>query len=127
MKTFLLWLPMVPIAVANGLLREAWLKKHLPELRAHQVSTVLLVIFLALYIGAVLRAWPPASAGQALAIGLAWVVLTVAFETLLGRYGSGRPWGELWGDYDLLAGRIWILVPLWLLVAPSLFYRWLRG
>lgn len=118
---------MVPIAIGNGVLREAWLKKHFSEPRAHQLSTLLLLVFLALYIGAVLRAWPPASAKQALAIGVAWVVLTVAFETLLGRYGSGRPWGDLWGDYDLLAGKIWILVPLWLLSAPSVFYRWGRG
>jgi hypothetical protein len=118
---------MVTIAVANGLLREAVLKKLLPELQAHQVSTVLLVVFLALYIGAVLRVWPPGSAGHALAIGLGWVVLTVAFETLLGHYISGRSWRELGGDYDLLAGRIWILVPLCLLVSPSLLYRWARA
>ena len=40
MKYFLAWIPMVIIAIANGVLREFTYGEHLTELRAHQVSTV---------------------------------------------------------------------------------------
>jgi hypothetical protein len=41
---------MVLIAVANGALRELWYRKYVGELQAHQISTVLAVLLLAVYI-----------------------------------------------------------------------------
>jgi hypothetical protein len=35
----------------------------------------------------------------------------------LWRAIEGQPWPEVFEDYDVLAGRIWILVPLWTLVS----------
>jgi len=125
-RYFLLWIPMLLLAVANGALRELWLRRSLSELRAHQVSTLTLLLLFAVYIGAAVRFWPPASPGQAFTIGLVWLGLTLAFEFLFGHYASGRPWSALLRDYDLLAGRLWILIPLWILIAPSLFFRWQR-
>lgn len=122
-RYLLLWFPMLGIAFVNGGLREGWIRKHMAELRAHQVSTVLLVLLFAVYIWTVGRAWPPASPGQAWAIGLLWLALTLAFEFLFGHYVSGTAWRALLRDYDLLAGRLWVFVPLWVLIAPSLFYR----
>lgn len=122
-RYLLLWIPMVPIAFGNAALREVWLRKHVGELAARQISTVLLVLLFALYIGFVVRRWPPSSSGQAFAVGLLWLGLTLAFEILLGRYVSGLSWRSLLEDYHVLAGRIWVLVPVWVLVAPYVFYR----
>lgn len=72
---------MVLIAVANGALREAW---GVPR----QVSTIVLIVLLALYIAAVLRRWPLASARQALGVGASWAALTLVFEFGLG-WASG--------------------------------------
>ncbi|HEX7184432.1 MAG TPA: hypothetical protein VF756_21580 [Thermoanaerobaculia bacterium] len=114
---------MLAIAFANGALREAWIRKHAGELQAHQISTALLVLLFSVYIWIVVRVWPPASPRQAFAVGLMWLGLTLAFEFLFGHYVSGLPWSTLLRDYNLLAGRLWALVPLWVLVAPYLFYR----
>jgi len=114
---------MIVIAVANGVLREAWLRKQLSVLRAHQVSTLTLIALLGVYIGAVVRLLPPASAGQALGVGALWLVLTLAFEFLFGHFVSRLPWSKLVQDYDLRGGRLWVLVPVWVLVAPYLFFR----
>lgn len=122
-KYLLLWLPMVLIAVANGALREAWVRKHVGELPAHQISTAMLVLFFGAYIWTVIRLWPPASAGDALAIGLLWLGLTLAFEFLFGHFAAGHPWRRLLQDYNLLAGRVWAVVPIWVAVAPYAFYR----
>jgi 2-hydroxy-6-oxonona-2,4-dienedioate hydrolase len=116
------WLPMVFIAVANGALREAWLSPRLGELRGRQFSTLLLLALFTAYMAVVFRAWPIDSARQAAALGLAWLALTLAFEFLLGRFVSGLAWREMLAQYNLAAGRLWALVPLWIAVAPALFF-----
>jgi hypothetical protein len=122
-KYLLLWFPMLLLAVANGALRESWIRKHVDELRAQQISTILLLLLFAVFSWAVVRFWPPASPGQALAVGLLWLGLTLGFEFLFGHYGSGLSWSRLLADYDLRAGRLWVLVPLWVVAAPYLWFR----
>jgi hypothetical protein len=52
-----------------------------------------------------------------------WLGLTVAFEFLFGHFARGLSWKELLHDYDILSGRLWVLVLLWITVAPYLCYR----
>jgi hypothetical protein len=54
---------------------------------------------------------------------LTWLVLTVIFEFLFGHFVMGHPWSSLFHDYNLLAGRVWVLVLIWIAAAPSIFYR----
>jgi hypothetical protein len=42
----LAWLPGIPIAIANGVLRESWYRPFMAELSVHQVSTASFIIFL---------------------------------------------------------------------------------
>ena len=62
----------------------------------------------------------PATAREAFLIGLVWLALTLAFEFLAGHYGFRTPWKELLADYDVLSGRIWVLVLLTTTLAPLL-------
>jgi hypothetical protein len=114
---------MVAIAVANGFFREAWLVPQLGEHTARQISTLLLLVLFAAYIAAVIRLWPPRSRRGALAVGAIWLLLTLAFEFGLGFFVSGLTWRQMLGEYNLAAGRLWILVPLWVAVAPYVFFR----
>jgi hypothetical protein len=118
---------MVFIAVANGAIREAWLTPRLGELQSRQISTLLLLVFFALYIWFVVRLWPIGSSRQALTIGLAWLALTLLFEFALGRVVSGVSWREMFAEYDLTAGRLWVLIPLWVAMAPYVFYQLRRN
>ncbi|WP_217902855.1 hypothetical protein [Flavobacterium sp. J49] len=122
LKYFLLWLPMIFIAVLNGSARDLWYKKHTGELTGHQVSTVSLIILFGFYITAVLKKYPPNSATQSMQIGLLWLVLTLLFEFGLGLM-RGQSWELLLQDYNVFKGRIWILIPIWVTVAPYLFYK----
>jgi hypothetical protein len=70
-----------------------------------------------------MRISPVRSSHHAVAIGALWLVLTLAFEFLLGRFVSGLSWREMLAEYDLASGRLWALVPLWIAVAPWVFYR----
>jgi hypothetical protein len=115
---------MVVIAIANGVARQVWYGPRLSELRAHQLSTFTGLILFGLYIRISLRLFPPANASQALTIGFLWLGLTVAFEFLFGHYIAGHTWSRLFQDYNLFAGRLWVIILLWVAVAPSVFYWW---
>jgi hypothetical protein len=115
---------MMAIAVANGAVREAGLKRWLGEPRARQLSTLLLILFFGLYMAAVFRLWPIDSARQAAGVGALWLALTLAFEFGLGRFVSRFSWRQMLDEYNLLAGRLWILVPIWVASGPYLFFRW---
>jgi len=122
-KYVLAWIPMVFIAIANGAMREGWYGKHLSELQAHQVSTATGVLLFGVYIWVLMRIWRPESADQAMTIGLVWLGMTVAFEFLFGHYVAKRSSSELLRDYNLFAGRVWLVVLVWVTLAPYLFYR----
>ena len=122
-RYLLAWIPMVVIAVANGVLRVVTYGRRMTELGAHQLSTLIGAAALSVYIGFVVRRWPPASGGEALRLGAMWVALTVAFECLFGRFVVGRTWAQLLHDYDLSAGRVWVLLLIWVGAAPWLFRK----
>ena len=114
---------MVVIAVANGAFRQAVLRPRFSDMLARQLSTLSLLILFAFYFGVVFRIWPLASARLALAVGVAWLALTLAFEFGLGRVVLHLTRREMLAEYDLASGRLWVLVPLWVAVAPYVFYR----
>ena len=117
------WPGMVLLAILNGTLREKLYGPHVPELVGHQVSTVSLMALLAIYLWLLTGFFRIESAGQGLAIGMLWLVLTIAFEFLFGHLVVGHPWKALLRDYNLAKGRIWPLVLIWTAVAPYVFYR----
>jgi hypothetical protein len=120
------WVVMLVIAVANGAFRQATFAKVMPELRAHQLSTLTGSVLIGLYIWMVIGRWPPSSGRQAWLIGFVWLLLTVAFEFFMGLVLANRLLAEVLHDYNLLAGRVWVLFLIWLTAAPWIFFR-LRG
>lgn len=114
----LAWIPMVFIAIANGVARDKGYKRHFRELHAHQISTLTAAILFTLYTWALSLHWPVATASEALIIGAIWVILTVAFEVIFGRLIIGFTWRRIAMDYQLHKGRIWVLLLLWLFALP---------
>ena len=126
LRYILAWIPMVFIGILNGIVREVTYGKYLSELRSHQVSTITGVLLFSLYIWILTGFWSFASAEQALTIGLIWLGLTVVFEFSFGHYVAGHTWSRLLSDYNILAGRVWIVVLIWIAIAPLLFSRFLQ-
>jgi hypothetical protein len=120
-KYFLLWLPMIAIAFANAALRELIFLKHFSEFRAHQLSTITLIILCSVYVWLVSPALNIQNNKQAFLIGFVWVLLTVAFEFSLGRL-TNKSWEYLLRDYNIFAGRIWLLFLITLFLLPYVFY-----
>lgn len=117
------WLVMLLVAVANGAVRDFTYGRVVSELTAHQVSTAIGIALLGIVMWRFVRRYPPASARAAIAIGLLWMLLTVAFEFLFFHYAGGRSWGELLANYDVSKGRVWVVVLAWVAVAPYVFFR----
>ncbi len=121
-RYFLFWFPMLLIAIGNGALRDLFYKKYVGDLAAHQISTVSLIIFFSVYIWFVNQKFPPSSVMQSIWIGAVWVTMTLAFEFGFGRW-RGNSWDKLFEDYNLQKGHVWILIPVWVAIAPYVFYR----
>lgn len=123
LRYILAWIPMVVIAIINGTIRETTYGKYVSELRSHQISTITGVLLFGLYIGGLTQLWGFASITEALIVGLIWLGLTVVFEFGFGHYVAGNSWEKLLADYNIVAGRIWIIVLIWITIAPMLFYK----
>jgi hypothetical protein len=122
LRYLLVWLALLVIAIGNGVLRQATYGKVMPELRAHQFSTFIRAVVMGGCIWFVVGRWPPASNGEAVMVGVTWLTLTVMFEFFMGLVLRKRTLAEVLADYDVRAGRVWLLFLLWLMVAPWLFY-----
>ncbi len=116
------WIPLVIIAIANGVFRQIFFQQSLGELRAHQLSTAIGIILFGIYIDWLMRRWNPESLKDTIRIGGLWMMLTILFEFSLGRLVLELDWSVLLHDYNLLAGRVWVLVIIWVAVAPSVFF-----
>lgn len=119
----LTWFSMLAVAIANGALRQAVFATRMSELRAHQLSAVTGAILIGALIWVVIIRWPPVSGGMAIQIGLLWVAMTVAFEFFMVLVLMNQPLERALADYNLVAGRLWLLFLAWLAVAPWIFFR----
>jgi hypothetical protein len=109
-RALLVWLLIVAAESAQGALRQLLFGPEVQFLvRQISVLTGSIIIF-ALAWGC--RRWTRTSTvSGAMATGVLWVVLTVAFEIALGR-ATGLGWGRIASDYDLMHGG---MMPLGLL------------
>ncbi|SEV94016.1 hypothetical protein SAMN05216285_1163 [Natrinema salifodinae] len=115
------WIVMAVVAILNGGFREVVLIPRVGEYVGHIVSTALLVVAILtisfVYFSETSIEYARAELGL---IGILWTVLTVGFEFGVG-YVEGTPVSTTIGQYNVLAGRVWIAVPITLLFAPLLF------
>ncbi|MBK7937317.1 MAG: hypothetical protein IPJ82_09600 [Lewinellaceae bacterium] len=119
----LFWLPMPVIGVLNGALRELVFKKYLGELPAHQVSTLTLIALIFVYGLLIKRFLPLTNTSEALMCSFVWVALTLFFEFGFGHWFAKKTFGELLLDYNLLIGRLWVFVPVFVAVLPFILRK----
>jgi hypothetical protein len=126
-RAIVIWVLLLGVAVLNGTAREFLLAPRLGAQAGHVAST--LILCAAIFVVALLftRWIGPRSRGGAMLIGAVWLALTLAFEFLAGHYLFGSSWERLLADYDLLRGRVWILVLLATLFAPAWGFGWSRA
>jgi hypothetical protein len=117
-RALIVWFLILVLAILNGANRQGLLIPWLGEQVGHVISTVLLSLFVLVASWFLIPWVRPGSARDAWFIGVFWVLLTLGFEFLAGHYLFRSSWEKLFADYNLAAGRIWILVLLTTLLAP---------
>jgi hypothetical protein len=120
------WLGVVGLAFVNGVLHRGY-EGALGELRADQVSNLLLLLLVAGWAARTERRHHLATARDAVAVGVLWAVATVSFEFLFGHYVNGDAWADLFGAYDLLEGRLWPLAVVGVAATPLAARGWRLG
>ena len=118
----LIWFGIMLTAILNGAFRDLLLVPRLGDLGARAISCLTLASAILIFTWMSLPWIRPASMTDAWRIGLLWLAMTLAFEFGSGHYIFGTPWQTLLADYNLLAGRLWILVLITTLTAPALIY-----
>ena len=121
LSALLAWMALLVIAILNGELRNRVLSDHYGELRAHQASSLILssIILLVSYVFSLVHE-SSASLLDVVYVGLLWTCMPICFEFPFGHYVMKHSWSHLLQDYNLLQGRLWVLVLLSSLVGPYL-------
>ncbi len=111
------WPVIAAAAVVNGVVRDKTYTDAIGEEASHRVSTVPLLSVIAAVAWWLARHRPLPDQRAAAAVGGAWFLTTEAFEFGLGRL-EGKSWGDLLHEYNILAGRLWVVVPVVMALAP---------
>ena len=117
------WFAIMLIAILNGAARDMLLVPRLGDLVARALSCLTLAALIVLVTWVSLRWTHPESRGDAWTIGVMWLAMTLTFEFIAGHYLFHTEWSALLADYNLLAGRLWILVLVTTTIAPALVFR----
>jgi hypothetical protein len=112
-----IWLIILVLASLNGAVRDLLVAPRIGDTIARALSTLILCGLVLWVTWASIRWLGPQSRRQALGLGFLWIALTLTFEFAAGRL-SGKPWSVVLADYDVLRGRIWVLVPIVTFLAP---------
>lgn len=125
-RTIVFWFALMALAIGNGTVRVKWIIPYTGLATGLAVSTLMLCTLILLATWSSIAWIGPVTTGQAWAVGLAWLAMTLGFEFLAGHFLFKKPWPELLYDYNVMQGRIWVLVPIVTLLAPWLMAK-MRG
>ncbi len=124
LKALAIWLLILVVAVANGVLRESVLTPMFGLTAGLMLSGVLLSVLI-LVISFFTLPWLGALHCLQLAgVGLLWLVLTLMFEFTLG-WGQGKSLSVMLEAYTFKDGNLWPIVLLVTVVSPCVA-AWLR-
>jgi hypothetical protein len=114
-----IWFVFLVIAFGVGAVREGLLRPRIGEPKAHVIGTLIAVTLMMLVTYAFIqRVHGSCSMTDLILIGVLWLVMTVAFEFGFFHFVMGKPWEALLADYNVLRGRIWVLVLATVLLGP---------
>lgn len=127
LRATLVWLGFFVLAIVNGTIREAGLKRFIDEPWAHHISAITAIALFSSYGWAMHRILNFSSDAQAVWVGVYWFCLTVLTETfVIGRLLGHHSWEEILNNYNIAAGNLWPLVLIWIAILPFLIWRFAK-
>jgi hypothetical protein len=121
-RAALVWMLMMLAETGHGMVREVFIAPVLGGLRARQlgVLTGCVLIFVIAWLTA---RWMSANTRrQQLMVGAVWVLLTLLFESALGR-ATGASWSRILSDYNPAHGGFMLLGLAFMFITPWLTKR----
>lgn len=120
------WGLILVLAMANGILREAFLLTYLSVNIAYFVSGCILAIGILLVAYLSVPRYGDILPSGFWIIGGYWLILTVIFEFALGYFITGATWSEMLDQYRFKDGNIWPLILIVVVISPVLASK-IRG
>ena len=119
LKSILVWLSIIPLAILNGGLRDTFITPLIGENFSRPISgfTLCCLIFIVSFIFV-----PRLGNGVKkiyIQMGILWVLLTIIFETVFGLL-QGNNFNEIINAYDLTTGDLWLIVVIFIGFVPYL-------
>jgi len=103
----------------NGMFRSLFLTPRLVEHTSHVLSVCVLIIVVLLSSSVLVnRLIRDYRNSDLFLIGSLWAALTVSVDCVFEHYALDIPWRSILSDYNLVSGRIWILVLATELIGP---------
>jgi hypothetical protein len=122
-RYLLLWFALLAGAILNAGLRDYTYGRLMDTNLSHQLSVFPGMLIFGIIIRLACRRWPLASRARALAAGLAWLVMTEAFEVSMIVFLQHKPVSAFFDTHALWRGELWPLLLAWIVVAPVVFTR----
>lgn len=126
LKSFGIWLILAISAIVVATFRVKVLLPALGEQTAHQIGTIIYLIVQLTIIYFFLNKMKIKEVKTLLRIGIFWFVITIIFEFIFGHYVMGNSWEKLFADYNLLNGRLWVLVLVNNIAAPIISSKMIK-
>lgn len=119
-KVLLLWMAIIPLAIANGIAREKLLNPRLPHPVARAVSGILLSLLIVAFALLTVPWLGWQQTNRWVDMGALWFFWTLLFEFGFGLFVARKTWKELLKAYTFKGGELWPLVLVVVFLAPWL-------
>jgi len=117
------WLIIIFAETIHGLTRTLLLEPLIGDFRARQVSVLTGAAMIVVVTFVFVRWLKGSSALDFILVGTMWVILTVSFEIVLGRFVLEVSWERIASDYNLLQGGLMLFGLLVMFFAPLMMAR----
>jgi hypothetical protein len=113
------WMSIMLAETAHGVVREIFIAPAIGDLHARQVGVAIGCVFVFIIAWSTIRWMRVVTARAQIQAGVLWVVLTLAFEILLG-LALNLGWARILSDYDPARGGFMLAGLVFMLFAPRL-------
>jgi len=126
-RSLLIWLLFIPIAVVNSVFRELLITPALGEASGSAASSLVLSLLIFGLTGYFVKKLGVDTLSGLMIIGGFWSILTLMFEFTFFIVTRVHPMDTLFKDYSLFHGRHWLLVLVAMFFSPLLAFRIRKG
>jgi hypothetical protein len=117
-RALAIWFLIMLVETLHGIARRLLLEPRIGDFQARQIAVFTGSILIMATAFLFVRSLKTTVTKELLLVGIVWVILTLVFEVLIGRYAMNLPWDGIFSDYDLFHGGLMPIGLLEMFLAP---------